>query len=257
MSDEHNQEQEVEQNQEHLDTREQDEVDNDKVSIPKSDFAQLKKQLKTANTEAKERREQLETYKELGLEPDEIKELLEARSNKSGDSDNEDKIDKRELDKQRKSLEQKYSSQLETKDAEISKMQARLETTLIESAAREAIVAEKGVPDLILGQVTKNAKLFTNDRGGYDVRIVDDNGETEFNDKGEYMTIADQVKALKTDEIFGRAFESSPKRGSGMQHQQGNGKPNVSVSKAELSKDRKAKMAYIKANGIEAYNKLS
>lgn len=246
----------LEQDQEHLDTRDQDKIENDKVSIPKSDFERIKKQLKTANTEAKERREQLERYNKLGLEPDEIEELLASRDSKSDDS-NDDKIDKRELDKQRKSLEQKYKSELENKQAEIDKMQVRLETTLIESAAREAIVAEKGVPDLILGQVTKNAKLFTNDRGGYDVRIVDDNGETEFNNQGEYMTIADQVKTLKADEVFGRAFEATVKRGAGLNHQQGNQKPNTKVSKAELQKDRKAKLAFIKKNGMDEYNALT
>lgn len=35
--------------QEHLDTRPQDEIDDDKVKIPKQDYAKIKKSLKQAN----------------------------------------------------------------------------------------------------------------------------------------------------------------------------------------------------------------
>lgn len=249
----------VEENQEHLDNREQDQIADDKVIIPKADFEKIKKQLKTANSEAKERREQLERYKGLGLEPDEIEELVSLRDKQGSDdenSDNNDRVDRKELDKQRKSLEQKYKADLEAKDKEISKMQKRLETTLIESTAREAIVAEKGVPDLILGQVIKDAQLFANDRGGYDVRVVDEDGNVEFNDKGEYMTISDKVKSLKSHEVFGRAFDAVVKQGAGMQSQQGNRRPKTTVTKEDLNKDRKAKMKFIQDNGFEAYNKL-
>lgn len=251
---------EEEVDQEHLDTRPQDEIDDDKVKIPKQDYAKIKKSLKQANQEAKQFREQLQRYKELGVDPDELEELLELREKlASGDNDvpkDDNRVDRKELDKQRKSLEQKYKAQLDELQREKADMQKRLETTLIESAAREAIIAEKGVPDLLLDRVVKAAKLVQNDRGGYNVLIVDENGEPEFNDRGEYMTIQDHVKQLKQHEVFGRAFDVAVKQGAGIQSQQGNRKPSHTVTKSQLRKDKKARNKFIAENGVDAYNAL-
>lgn len=250
--------QEVEEDQENLDTREQDQIDEDLVKIPKKDFSQIKKQLKSANQEAKQRREELERYKGYGLEPDEIEELISLRESQDQNPQEQDenRVDRKELDKQRKSLEQKYQQQISQYESEKSEMQKRLETTLIESAARDAIRSEKGVPELLLDQVTKTSRIVQNDRGGYDVRIVDENGELEFNDRGEYMTINDHIKQLKNHEVFGRAFETEVKKGAGIQGQQGNRKPRTDVTKSQLKSDRKAKMEFIAKNGISAYNEL-
>ena len=248
----------LEENQENLETREHDQIEDDIVKIPKKDFAQIKKQLKSANQEAKQRREELERFKGYGLEPDEIEQLIELRD-KGGDTKQEQddsRVDRKELDKQRKSLEQKYQQRIDQYEAEKSEMQKRLETTLIESAARDAIRSEKGFPEFLLDKVTSSSRLVQNDRGGYDVQIVDENGETEFNDRGEYMTIQDHVKALKNHEVFGRAFEQEVKRGAGMQGQQGNRKPKSDVTKSQLQKDRSAKHKFIAENGVDAYNAL-
>lgn len=244
----------VEEGQEQLEGRPQDEIDGDKVKIPKQDFNNLKKQLKSANQESKERRQQIEALEAK------LAEMEESLSATKGSEEDDSKIDRKELEKQRKSIEQKYKSQLEEKQNEIMSMQTRLEKTLIESAAREAIVSEKGVPDLILDHATRSAKLFQNDRGGYDVRIVDENGEAEFNDRGEYMTIHDHVKSLKQHEIFGRAFEATVKQGTGMQDQKGNRKPQASVTKSQLRANPKAQKEFIakycKDGDMSAYANL-
>lgn len=237
-------------NQEDLETRPQDEVDNDTVKIPKKDFASIKKQLKTANSEAKTYREKLQSYEQ------QLEELKQAQQHKDDKDADESRVDRKELEKQRKTLEQKYQKELDQIRAEKEGMQKRLETTLIESAARDAIRAEKGVPELILDQVVKSSVLVQNERGGYDVRIVDDNGEPDFNDRGEYMTIQEKVQSLKNHEIFGRAFEATVKQGAGLQGQQGNRKPRSSVTKTSLKSDKRARNAFIAKNGIQAYNEL-
>lgn len=244
--------------QEQLDNGGQQETEDDIVKLPRKDFDKIKKQLKTANSEAAQRRKELERFESYGLSPDEIEELAALRD-KGGEKQQEQddsRVDRRELEKQRKSLEQKYKGEIEAKEKEIASMQQRLERTLIDSAAREAIIAEKGVPELVLGEATKSAKLFTNDRGGYDVRVVDEDGNVEFNDRGEYMTLKDRVLQLKQHETFGRAFEATVKQGGGVTSQQGNRKPKSSVTKSKLQADKQALHAYIKEHGIAAYNDL-
>lgn len=241
-----------------VETRDQDQVEDDFVKIPKADYQKLKKTVKTANTEAQKRREQLEQYKSSGLEPDEIKELVELRERKeSGQDTNPDQIDRKELDRQRAKLEKQHAQQLQELKEKLDFERKRTERTLIESTAREAIVANKGRPALILDQVVRSSRLVENDRGGYDVRVVDSEGNFEFNDQGEYMTITDHIKALKNHEDYGRAFDVEPKRGAGIQNQNGNSGTKHSVTKAELQGDKKARYAFIAKHGIEAYNKLS
>lgn len=256
---EHEDNVQVEADQEQLETRPQDQVEEDVVKIPKRDFANIKKQLKNANGEAKTYREKLQQYESYGLEADEIEELIALRE-QGGKGQREEaddsRVDRKELDKQRKKLEQTYQKELERLESEKSSMQQRLETTLIESAARDAIRAEKGVPELLLDQVVKSATLVQNDRGGYDVRVVDENGEPDFNDRGEYMSIHEKVQSLKAHEIFGRAFEATVKQGAGMSSQSGNRKPAPTTTKSALKADRKARNAFIAKNGFEAYNEL-
>ena len=84
---------------------------------------------------------------------------------------------------------------------------------LIEVEARAAILAENGVPELLLPILLAQLTVVTVD-GGPVVRTLEEDGG---------RSVLDPVRSLKEDPVFGRAFRPSAKTGSGAPNQAGTG----------------------------------
>jgi hypothetical protein len=148
----------------------------------------------------------------------------------------ESKDGKVNWDKMKQSLEQGYKKQIEGKDSELQTMNKTLQKYLVSNAAVSAIAANKGVPELLLPHITSQTKVVK-EGDEYVVRVVDAAGDPRGNASGGFMTVEDLVKEMKSSAVFGRAFESESKSGTGMQP--GAGKQHVPPRQGELSANEK------------------
>jgi hypothetical protein len=148
----------------------------------------------------------------------------------------ESKDGKVNWDKMKQSLEQGYKKQLEGKDGELQTMNKTLQKYLVSNAAVSAIAANKGVPELLLPHITSQTKVIK-EGDDYVVRVVDAAGDPRGNASGGFMTVEDLVKEMKSSAVFGRAFESEGKSGTGMNP--GSGKQHVPPKQGERSANDK------------------
>lgn len=106
------------------------------------------------------------------------------------------------------------SEAVATKDVENAKMKGALERYLVDQAATAALAAAKGSIQLLLPHVKEHAKVVQ-DGEDFVVRVVDQQGDFRVDGKGGFMSVADLVTEMKTQEGFNRAFESEAAPGSG------------------------------------------
>jgi len=251
----------VEREEDNLDTRPQDVVEDDFVKIPKGDHKRIQKSLKDANKEAHKYRERLKAYQEFG-DPEELaqrlQEIEEASEQQAAIS--EDQISRKELDKLRQRLTQESEQKVRQKDEEIKEMRSKLEQTVLLSQAETIIRKYDGKPELgLLDQVKKAAKVIE-DNGRYVVRVVDEDGDPVFNDKGEYASLEDYVQELREHSVFGDAFGAPKRSGGGMRTQSDDGgsdrKGVPNVTKAQLKDNPVEMQKFFDKYGFEAYQKL-
>ncbi len=210
------------------------------------DTSGLKTALSKERKRADEAEKQIKAWQKSGKTPDEIEELLEAQRKTE-----EDKAAKAgEWDKLRAQMNEKHQAEIKAKDDAIAAMRSRLNAELVDSKAVAAIAAEKGVPDLLLPHVQRHVKVDEN----FNVVVVDDTGSPRVNGKGEPLRISDLIAEMKTNAIFGRAFEGSGQSGGGTPP--GGGGGQLSTKKKSDFKDEKERAAFWAEHGQDAYNAL-
>ena len=166
----------------------------------------LGKERDRANTAEK----QAKAWASMGKTPDEITALVQAAAQAETD-----KLGKSgEWDKLKAQMADQHKAELAKKDGRIGTLTKSLEARLIDADATAAIAAAKGVPALLLPHVRAAVKVIE-ENGDFKVQVVDAAGNPRVNGKGEFLSIADLVAEMKTDDIFGRAFEPSGTTGSG------------------------------------------
>ena len=204
----------------------------------------LQKERKAAETYSK----QVKRWEALGKTPEDIEELLAAQVKTE-----EDKAAKAgEWDKLRVQMNEKHQNELKAKDETVMQMRRKLESELVDSRAIAAIASADGNSKILLPHVQRQLKVDEN----YNVLVVDDKGDPRVNGKGEPMTISDLVAEMKASDDYGVAFKGSGQSGSGMPPNNGGGNPRPTPKKADLMKDRKARTAFVRQYGVQAYEQL-
>jgi hypothetical protein len=103
----------------------------------------------------------------------------------------------------------------ETADTEsVAGLRAALELRLVESEAAAAVMAAKGVPELLLPIVTPRLAVEETD-GHFTVRVLGEDGQPRLNAAGAPMTVLELVEEMRRSDVFGRAFEGRGISGSG------------------------------------------
>ncbi len=109
----------------------------------------------------------------------------------------------------------KYQAEIETREARVKSLKAALESSLIDTAAMEAITSEKGRAKALLPHVKSAVRVREVD-GKYVVEVLDASGNPRIGDaQGNPMTIRQFVAELKTDPDFQPLFEGTNQGGSG------------------------------------------
>lgn len=101
------------------------------------------------------------------------------------------------------------------KDGELTEMRAALSKHLISDAATRALAHHKGHVDLLLPHVLASCNMHRLDNGDYGVVVLDAQGDARLNSAGGFMGVNDLVAEMKTQEAYGRAFDSESAAGAG------------------------------------------
>jgi len=241
------------------DVQEQQEEQNEEVNVEdlkqqfeslREEHEQTKRYLNKANKEAKERRLALKELEENGLSIEEavnLKRRLE-------EEEREKAVKKGDIEKVKEQLTNSFEKEKKDLMGKVEKMQKSLYENLVSAKANEAISEAGGVPKLLMPFIQKFAQVQEED-GKYAVRILDEDGEVRFNNKGDYMTIHDYVEELKGDEVFGRAFEVNVRSGSGSKSGSAGGKQSA-IPQSRSKMTTQQKVEYISEHGQTAFLNL-
>lgn len=224
------------------------------------DNTQIKADLRKATNEAATRRKAVEKWEKLGKTPEEIEELLTKLA-----KDEEDKLNQKgEWDKLRQQMVEKHTTEINSlkkiitdKDGEIAAMNTSLENHLVDSQLTAAIAEHKGIPTLLLPHAKKLVKVVKEENGTYTTKVMNEKGEPRVNAKGEPLPVSDLIQEMRSNEVFGRAFEGNGTSGSGTQPGGGNGGNNTSpIKRRSEFKSEAERAAYVDQYSVEAYQKL-
>ena len=119
------------------------------------------------------------------------------------------------LDKNKAAYDKSLADVTTVKDAELSEIRKALSKHLISDAASRALAEAKGSIDLLLPHVLASCKMHRLDNGDYGVTVLDAQGDSRFDSAGGLMGVTGLVAEMKTQEKFGRAFESEAVAGAG------------------------------------------
>jgi hypothetical protein len=217
---------------------------------------------KKANKEAQELRHKMKPWETLGKSPEELQQMLAEWNDLQALKEKEQMTEaekKGQWDELRKQLNEKHQKELDdvkkellTKDDEMAKLKRRMEQHIIESTAHAAIAENKGIPQLLLPFVTKHLRM----QDDFAISVVDDKGEPRINGKGDPLLPTEFVGEMRTNEVFGRAFEGTGSSGSGMRPGSGQGSQHPGTAKKSDFKDEKARSEFVDKYGLEAYQRL-
>lgn len=248
--------------------QEQDNGDEEHVKLPKSDYQRMRQTIQKNNKENERRRlqakqleEQVNAYRELG-DLDDLRERLAAFEDRGHDSDDQqqqqkDMISKSEYEKSRKQLLAQIDALKSEKEDAVKTERQKFQTTLVEREAAVALAKHGGKTRFLLPEVSKSIQVQDND-GRYDFRVVDEDGELQFNDRGEPMSIEEYVLKMREQDDYAFLFEAPQRQGSGIRNQSGDksGKSNAPRNKKRSEMSRKEKEAYIAKYTYPEYKKL-
>lgn len=203
---------------------------------------------------AREKQEALELKQKLeGLSKNELAELK--RLKKLAEDAEREKLEKDgNFEAVKAQMLQKHQEEMAQINNRLAGVQGQLERVLVDQAAMEAIVAQKGNAKLLM-PIVKSALKLVEENGNQVVRVVNAQGQPIVsNAKGDPMTIAGYVESLKSEPDYQAAFASSGSTGGGSQ---GGGSGNVDMNKKPL-KDwtGEDKRKFIEANGMDAWRDM-
>lgn len=119
------------------------------------------------------------------------------------------------MDKVNAEADRRVAAVTESKDGELAEMRTALSKHLISDAATRALSEHKGSVDLLLPHVLASCKMVRKDNGDYGVTVLDAQGDARLDSAGGFLGVGGLVGEMKTQDKFGRAFESEANQGSG------------------------------------------
>lgn len=187
-----------------------------------------------------------------------VDELLQLKAQQAKLEEEKAKAEGRWEDLKRQ-LNESHNKDLQTRDQKVKSMQSTLERYLLDGAATAAIVSEQGSTVLLMPIVKQHCRVVETDSGEYVVRVVDKDGNPRVNGKGDYMTIADLVSEMRTQDDYAGAFKAKMAGAGGGSAGAGAGGNGGSmpkdVKRSSLDTVQK-KVAYITEHGKEAFDAL-
>jgi hypothetical protein len=161
--------------------------------------------------------DKLSTWSELGESPDALRQTLADKDRLISE--------KGDVGKQIEQMKQAHAADLakrtevhkkELESAQSTSLRYRraMEQEKIDSSLTTEIAKQKGVPKLLLPIARSVVKVLEED-GEFVTRVIDRDGDTRVNSKGDPMSIGDLIQEMKNDPEISYGFEGEGRSGSG------------------------------------------
>lgn len=187
-----------------------------------SGFNKSNKTLRKEISEAKKGKVDLSSLSTYGDDPTSILEGIQTAITAASSTKNQD------VDKAVKSAKEAMTlankTAMDKSDQRNQGLQNQLYSLLVENNATSAIAEAKGVPELLMPFVKNQVKVSEED-GEFKVNVIDSDGEVRYGATGSQMSIKELITEMKSNEKYGRLFESEAPPGGGMPPGGGNRKP--------------------------------
>lgn len=208
----------------------------------RDDITGLKNALETERAQNTERGQRIAT---LEAEKATLASDFEAWKKKNPKATNE------EIEAAKKELIEKHTKELDAATKKGETYRNHLDRVMRQDAARAAIVAAKGVPELLLPHVLNQTKFVETDDGKFKVVVVNAQGGERIGDsQGNPMTLTQLVEEMRNNEVFGRAFEASNAGGSGANNNNGGGGNSKTMTRTAFEQLPPAQQSsHVKAGG--------
>lgn len=189
----------------------------------------LKSAYSAQKTEAETLKAALKGYEGIKDKPSEIAAKLKKLQELEA-FDPESEADKRAAVKAKGQIDAvvaKHEEERGVLESRASKAQSQVERLLVREAAITAATRQKGDPDLLMPFILSRVRVKSDGDGDGDpvVEVLDEKGAVDFavkDGKPVPMTIDDLVGKMKTDQKYGRLFESG-QSGTGAKPSNGSG----------------------------------
>ena len=218
--------------------------------------------LTKANKEAEKYRHESGRWKDLkdyGIEdPDEIKQILEERRQREIEEAEKakdwDSLKQRwEQDYQTK--EQRWQEQIEEYKQNLTEMQSTVESYLVNSQVKDAIIKNGGdefTLEYLTDKVIQKSKVEKDDTGQYKAHALNDDGKPV-----DFDTL---IKEMKNHPTHAKSFPSPDSSGSGGSRgaEKGSeaGKQKKTPVKNRSDMSQREQVDYMREHGVEAFRKL-
>jgi hypothetical protein len=120
------------------------------------------------------------------------------------------------VEKIKAEIAQQYAGEVSKHKTRGEALEKQLYKLLVENTAQSAVMAHKGMAELLLPFITSQVKV-KEENGEFSVFVVDQTGDRRYSPvTGQPMTITDLVAEMKGQPKYGPLFESSAPEGGGM-----------------------------------------
>lgn len=198
--------------------RTKEEIEEEVKGMSAEEAERVRAALHKANTEARDRRLELQKYTELGVDPDTVaqwkKEREEAEIQRLEEERNFTELQER--------LKNSYEEKLEKERGKLSEYEQKVETyrknmesILVDNEALRVLQEMGGDPELVLHKLKNDVQVVQNDLGDMEVQILDSNKQPKTKDDGSKFTIKDYFSELREHPSYGKAFAAPVVSGGG------------------------------------------
>ncbi len=164
-------------------------------------------------SDMKARQVDLSSLADFGSTPDEIKTAFDAQIQDL--QEQVGKTGKVNVEKIKDTFEKQFKAQITAAETLANGYKAQLQQVLVENAATQAIVANKGDVDLLMPFIRQQVKMVEGEDKKLVAIVVDEQGDTRYNTSSLPMSVSELVLEMKGKERFGKLFESEQKGGGG------------------------------------------
>lgn len=119
-----------------------------------------------------------------------------------------------DFDKYRAQLEQDHTAAIKAKDGRIEALYSALTQKLVDAELSSAITAEGGIPEILLPLLKDRVRVVETDNR-FGTEVADLAGAKQYRQDGTPAGLADLVREMKSNPVYGGCFKSPMAGGSG------------------------------------------
>jgi DNA-binding transcriptional MerR regulator len=195
----------------------------------------------------------LKKFGDLGVDADEIKQILSERE----ENKNKQMRDAGDFDSMKEQLVDNHNKELSTKDQRIANLTKHIEKIMVSDHAKTVLADAdiQGNPTLLLPVIRDRVAVTETEDGDFQLVVRRADGKPMLNGKSEPASLKDMVMELRNSSDYAGAFKGVNQQGGGAPNIQGQG-GGAPDGLTRRTMTVKQKTAYINEHGQAEYEKI-